>query len=281
MIAGIVGDVLGSVYEAHQWTRSDLALIQHLPFDTQTIVPLFDNLKWVRKNYSWTDDTLCSLALYHAWRERRPATESLLYFCRLYGNETIGFGKAFNAWLDNPVPYQSLGNGALMRLGFLPYLPLSLKDKQQLGYEYTAVSHNHPDSFQAVHDFIYLTHTMALEDKQDIQAKKDHIARLLAFHEFDKTVQSMHEENIFEMNCLQTLLQSCVIVLESDNMEEVYRNSFYVGGDSDTLACIAGNIASWLFTLPENHLDFAFKTLEPFEDLHELANHFKTHYWKN
>lgn len=279
MLAGIVGDVIGSVYEAHQWSTPDLKLIEPLPFDTQKIVPLFDNLKWVRKNYSWTDDTLCALALYHAWRERRPATESLLYFCRLYGNETIGFGKAFNAWIDNPVPYQSLGNGALMRLGFLPYLPLSLREKQQLGYEYTAVSHNHADSFQAVHDFVYLTYIMAMED--DVVAKKEHIARLLQAHDFEKTVQQMHDENIFEMNCLQTLLQSCAIVLESESMEEVYRGAFYVGGDSDTLGCIAANIASWIFPVEQGHLDFALNTLKPFEDLHELATHFQQHYWKN
>ena len=33
MIGGIIGDIIGSVYEAHQWSSKELPLIQKLPVD--------------------------------------------------------------------------------------------------------------------------------------------------------------------------------------------------------------------------------------------------------
>lgn len=116
MIAGIIGDIIGSVYEAHQWANKDISLIQSLPFDKAIIKPLFKEAKWVREDYSWTDDTLCTLALYKAFYTNSSPVSTMVELCKKYQNETIGFGRSFEKWLDNPVPYQSYGNGAVMRI---------------------------------------------------------------------------------------------------------------------------------------------------------------------
>jgi ADP-ribosyl-[dinitrogen reductase] hydrolase len=271
MLAGIIGDVIGSVYEAHQWQDKNLPLITTLPFDKQMIKPLVKSLKWVRQDYSWTDDTLCTLALFAAYIKNENPKCMMLHFCNKYKNESIGFGKAFNAWLDNPVPYGSLGNGSIMRLGFIPFLPLNLAEKIKLAMHYTAISHNHPDSFQAVTDYVVLAHLLQSEP-----SKKDSIIQnVLMKYMYEHSVESLHEQAIFEMNALKTFLQACVILKESHSFEEVLRNSFYVGGDSDTLACIAGNLASLVFEVPQDLLDFSLNTLKPYEDLNELVTQFK------
>lgn len=270
MLAGIIGDVIGSVYEAHQWQDKSLPLIQALPFSKEKIQPLVSNLKWVRQDYSWTDDTLCTLALFAAYIKKESPKCMMLHYCNKYKNESIGFGKAFNAWLENPVPYGSLGNGSIMRIGFIPFLPLSLAEKIKLAMQYTAISHNHPDSFQAVTDYVVLAHLLQSEKNK----KNSIIQNVLMKHMYEETVESLHQKAVFEMNALKTFLQVCVILKESNSFEEVLRNSFYVGGDSDTLACIACNLASLVFEVPQDLLDFSLNTLKPYEDLNDLIIEF-------
>lgn len=281
MLAGIIGDTIGSVYEAHQWQKKDLALFQPLPIEgNNNVVPLFKNLKWVRKEYCWTDDTLCTLALYAAYITKGDPAKMLQEYCLKYRSDAIGFGKNFNNWIDNPVPYQSFANGSVMRIGFIPYLDISLAEKLDLGYQYTAISHDHKDSFDAVSGFILLSEALKNE-KLKGHFDKLCLKQYLENHNFDKTVESMHVENTFEMNAMQTLLQAVVIVYESSNMEEVYKNCFYVGGDSDTLACIAGNIASHIYNTPNSLCDIAKNTFKEYPNLEKLVNHFEAHYWNN
>lgn len=274
MIAGIIGDIIGSVYEAHQWANKDISLIQSLPFDKAIIKPLLKEAKWVREDYSWTDDTLCTLALYKAFYTNSSPVSTMVELCKKYQNETIGFGRSFEKWLDNPVPYQSYGNGAVMRIGFIPYLPISLEDKISLAYDYTKISHDHEDCYNAVNEFIILSEKLKL-DKINDNYKKECIKEILNKYKYEQSVESLHNEFKFEINALQTFLQAIVIVLEGDSFEDILRNSFYVGGDSDTLACIACNIGSMLYEVPEYMITLAKEKLEPYEDLTLILNHFE------
>ena len=106
MLGGIIGDVIGSVYEAHQWQAKDLPFVLTVPIaNIKDIKPMFKDLKWVREKQSWTDDTLCTLGLYHAYIYKEDPTKSLVSFCKAHNDEATGFGKAFTKWLDNPTPY--------------------------------------------------------------------------------------------------------------------------------------------------------------------------------
>lgn len=280
MLAGIIGDVLGSVYEAHQWQRKDLPLILPEPLNQHPhIVPLFKENKWVRQSPSWTDDTLCTLALYSAFLTNTSAKDNLLYFCNKYKAESIGFGGAFMKWLENPVPYQSFGNGSLMRVGFFPFLDIELKEKLTLAYHYTAVSHDHTDSFESVRDFIFIVDKLGNQINEKTKDKSI-LSYYLTNSKYNKSVESLHQEKKFELNAKQTLLQAIVVVLESNSMEDILRNSFYVGGDSDTLACIACNLASKIYPCPPDILNYSLDTLKPYPELDALTQDFKNKYWK-
>lgn len=273
MLAGIVGDVIGSIYEGHQWQKKDLDMFSPVKGSLH-IKAILKNIKWVRTDNSWTDDTLCTLALYNSFINNVPAKESLLYFCNKYINETIGFSKSFTNWLTNPVPYEGYTNGCLMRIGFIPYLNISMEEKLFLGKKYTEVSHNHQESFLAVNDFILLSQEIKNGNKECL---KDY----LSTHNFDKTIEQLHAQAKFEMKAMPTLLQAVLIVESSKSIEEILRNCFYVGGDTDTLACIACNLASSIYECPKELMDFSIKKLDPYEDLKELVNHFKTNFGTN
>lgn len=278
MIGGIIGDVIGSVYEAHQWISKDLPFIQSLPVDKSLAVPNFKDTKWVRTNYGWTDDTLCTLGLYKAYVEKTDYATTLQDVCVRNMNDSIGFGKAFKSWLDDIEPYNSYANGSIMRIGFIPFLPLTLSQKLTLGYEVTKISHNHLNSFQAVQDYITLCHALK-EDMKVNGVSKEVLKTYLLNQEFDLSVEQMHEDNRFELNAMYTLCQAVAIVYESNNFEEVLRNAFYVGGDSDTLATVAGNIASVIFSIPPYLMDVAEVSMATNKELYDLVVHFSENYW--
>ena len=278
MIGGIIGDIIGSVYEAHQWTSKDLPLIQNLPIDKSIVIPNFKDTKWIRTNYSWTDDTLCTLGLYKAYINKTDFAKTLQETCTKYMDDSIGFGKNFKNWLNDIEPYESYANGSIMRIGFIPFLNLSLSQKLRLGHEVTKISHNHLNSFQAVQDFITLCHVL----KDDLKYKnysKDCLLIYLNNQEFDLTVEEMHEENRFELNAVYTLCQAVSIVYESDSFEEVLRNSFYVGGDSDTLATVAGNIASIIYPISPDMMSIAELGIATNKEFYDLVSHFNDNYW--
>lgn len=278
MLAGIMGDVVGSVYEAYQWQDKNLTLFQPLPIQNNILVqPLSKNVTWVRQQYSWTDDTLCTLALYKAFINNEDPTKTLREVCAQYRNEDIGFGKAFNAWIDNPVPYESYGNGSIMRIGFIPFLDLELNEKIDLGYNYTVISHNHEDSYNAVTNYIILCEMLQREKASGTVTKKC-LQKYLNAYKIVSSVEAMHQEKKFVINALETLHQAVVILLESDNMEEVLRNTFYIGGDSDTLACVACNLASIIYDIPSSLWLKSKETLNTAPELMNLVEHFEKNY---
>lgn len=263
MIAGIIGDVIGSVYEGHQWQNKNLSLIQN-ESQKEFITPLFKDLKWVRKDQSWTDDTLCTLALYDAYINKKDYALTLQELCKKYQSEVIGFGKLFNKWIENPIPYNSYGNGALMRIGFIQKLNVSLLEKKRIAYECTKISHNHSDSYETINN--YLVIAQSLKNTQD----KDFLIGFLKANKINKTVEDYHNKFAFVGDVKETFYQALVVVKESNNMEEVLINSCYIGGDVDTLACIAANLASEIYPVDEKLKELALKTIQPYEDLNKI-----------
>jgi ADP-ribosyl-[dinitrogen reductase] hydrolase len=274
MLGGIIGDVIGSIYEGHQWQRKDLDLVSPTPVaEREDIKPMFEKLKWVRKDQAWTDDTLCTLGLYHAYLYNEDPTEALVRFCKAYNDEATGFGKAFAKWLDNPVPYNSLGNGSIMRVGFIPYLNEPLSVKLKIGHDYTAISHNHEDSFVAVESFITICDALQWSKQKGFEHKTI-LDEYLKLNNIDDTVESLHEQFVFELNAKKTLNQAVVILAESNSFEEALANCFYVGGDSDTLACVVGNMAGIVYDIPKDLLELSMNTLKPYPELDSLVNKF-------
>lgn len=253
MIGGIIGDIVGSVYEGKQWDKRDLELFQAFPFTD--VSDVLKNAKWVRTTPGWTDDSLCTLALFSAYINKLSPVSELVRCCKKYATAATGFGGNFTKWLDNPVPYGSYANGSIMRIGFINHLDIPLQDKLDLAYDYTVISHNHEDSTTAVLDFVLL-----IEEIKDLTLleKKAGIASYLKAVNWTETVETLHDKKVFDMNALVTFKQALTIVLESNSFEEVMKLSCYVGGDTDTIACVAGNIAEHLWPIPTDLFDYLF-----------------------
>lgn len=98
MLGAIIGDIVGSAYEFH---------------------PTNDyNFEMFAEGSSFTDDTICTIAIADALLKGRDYGESLHDWCRRYMKPKGGFGGRFRKWVesDNPQPYGSYGNGSAMRV---------------------------------------------------------------------------------------------------------------------------------------------------------------------
>src|SRR5260370_3431566 len=59
----------------------------------------------------------------------------------------------------------------------------------------------------------------------------------------DETLNDLRPTYQFDASCQWTVPQSIIAFLESTGYEDAVRNAISLGGDADTMACIAGAIA--------------------------------------
>ncbi len=71
---------------------------------------------------------------------------------------------------------------------------------------------------------------------------RDEIAQRFAY-DLDRTLDAIRPGYRFDISCQGSVPESIIAFLESEDVESAIRLAISLGGDSDTLACIAGAIA--------------------------------------
>jgi ADP-ribosylglycohydrolase len=220
MLGAIAGDVIGSVYEHHRIKT--------------TAFPLF------QANSRFTDDTVLTVAVADAILRQADYAETLKSFGRRYPN--AGYGSSFRGWLTaaESKPYNSWGNGSAMRVSPVGFA-FSTVERVLIEAERTAaVSHNHPEGIkgaQAAALAVFLARRGA--SKEDIRAG---IAARFGY-DLRRTVDGIRPGYTFDSSCQGSVPEALVAFLDSTSYEDAVRQAISLGGDSDTLACIAGGIA--------------------------------------
>jgi len=220
MIGALAGDIIGSVYE-------------HSPVKTKSF-PLFHSQS------KFTDDTVLTVAVAHALLSERNYRESVWEWGRRYPN--AGYGASFVQWLrsTSPLPYNSWGNGAAMRVSPIGYAYDSVEKVLEEAAQSAAISHDHPhgvQSAQAVALSVYLARTT--KDKEYI---RDEISRRFNY-KLDRTFDEIRPDYTFDVSARGSVPEAIVAFLQSSSYEDAVRGAISLGGDSDTQACIAGGIA--------------------------------------
>jgi ADP-ribosyl-[dinitrogen reductase] hydrolase len=239
MRGAYIGDIVGSVFEWKQFKSR--------------VFPLFS-----RKSRP-TDDSLMTAAVALAFgtaREKKlELTERILSpllcrFMRMIGRKYphAGYGTAFKRWLfdDAMGPYGSRGNGAAMRVSPAGWYAGSLEEAEKLGKISASVSHNEASAelaARAVAGAVYLAR----------QGEKQEALRryLNQYYSLDFTIDSMRQDYRGDASCDGSVPQALEAFLEADDFEGAIRNAISLGGDSDTLAAIAGSLAEPCFGIPE------------------------------
>lgn len=247
MLGAIVGDVVGSVYEFNNIKSKDF------PFFT-------------KENF-FTDDTIMTCAVCQALMNckgefsnlQKEAKKCLLDFGRKYvPNGKIGYGQMFLEWLKDPMPYQSWGNGACMRVSPVAYFAKDENQLKAMSRDVTIVSHNHEEAIKGA-EATALCVFMALNGatKEEI---KERIER--EYYSLDFSYKELVKNFTFHVDCKNTVPQAIFCFLISESFEDSIRTAISIGGDSDTLAAVTGSIAEAFYGVPETFERHALKRLD-------------------
>lgn len=224
MLGAIIGDIVGSPYEFNN--------VKTKRFDLFTPCSHF------------TDDTVMTIAVAQSLMDSgvHNLQEHLSHYGRRYFY--AGYGKSFKEWImtdsDKKKPYQSYGNGAAMRVAAIPYMFKNFIGCEKATKDITNITHDHPQSITGALAVVQAT-WMARHRYTKSQIKQviqDKYGYNLSF-----TLDDIRQDYKFDVSCDGSVPQAIVAFLESTDYEDAIRNAISIGGDSDTIACIAGGIA--------------------------------------
>lgn len=201
---------------------------------------------------TFTDDTICTIAVADAVVNQKSFAETLREWCRKY--YYADYGTAFRQWirLENGEPYNSWGNGSAMRVSAAGALANSLEESLGLAQESAEVTHNHPEGIkgaQATASAIYLAKTGSTKDEI-----KDYIQTKFGY-DLERNYKDIQPSYHFDESCQGSVAESIICFLESKDYEDAIRHAIAMGGDADTMAAITGSIAAAYYkAIPEGIL---------------------------
>ena len=150
--------------------------------------------------------------------------------------------------MDPPRPYNSFGNGAAMRVSPAAYLNRdNLSAALEASDLVTAVTHNHPEGLKGARATVHAI-WLAYQG-ESAPAIRSAISDTYDY-DLTRTVDDIRPGYRFNEICQTTVPEAITCALESDSFEDAIRNAISLGGDSDTLAAIAGPIAEALHGIP-------------------------------
>ena len=248
MIGAIAGDMIGSPYERYP--------IKHKDFDL--LVSTF------------TDDTVLTVAVAHAILNQADYTESIKSFAQKYHH--LPYGGSFREWMWTweSKPYNSFGNGSAMRVSPVGFAYDSIENVLLEAKRTAKVTHNHAEGIkgaQATALAIFMARHGA--DKESIRSE---IVDRFGY-DLKRTVGDIRPDYRFDVSCQGSVPESIIAFLDSTSYEDAIKNAISLGGDSDTLACIAGGIAQAYYkNIPGHIIDRVLEKLT--KDLLEITIQF-------
>ena len=236
MIGAILGDIIGSRFEFHNYLGKDFELLT--------------------RRCEFTDDTVMTCAVAEALMDSREdfsdlsekAVASMQRLGRLYPN--AGYGARFIHWIfaDDPRPYNSCGNGSAMRISAVGFAARDVEEAKRLSAAVTGISHDHPEGMKGA-EATAVAIVMARQGKSKAEIR----AVMETYYDLSTGVDAWrnkwdgHGKEI----CQVSVPQALACFFEGEDFEDVIRNCISIGGDSDTIAAIAGGIAEAFFGVPE------------------------------
>ena len=134
------------------------------------------------------------------------------------------------------------------------------------------MTHNHPEGIkgaEATATAIFLARTGST--KAEIMSYIEENFQ----YDLSRTCDEIRPDYYHVESCQETVPEAFAAFLEGENFEDVIRTAVSLGGDCDTLTCIAGSIAEAFFGVPEELKEECRKRLP--HDLLEVLQQFDAH----
>ena len=220
MTGAIIGDIVGSRFEINNIKSKDFELFtEHCCF---------------------TDDTVMTIAIADCMLHSKDYTATV----RAYGkaHPGAGYGGMFKDWIAGKIkePYNSWGNGSAMRVSPIGFA-LEEEGKVLVEAKRSAeITHNHPEGIKGA-QAIALAVWLAREGKSK-QAIKAAIEVQFGYN-LSRKIDEIRPIYKFDVSCQGSVPEAIIAFLESTDFEDAIRTAISIGGDSDTIASMAGAIA--------------------------------------
>ena len=204
----------------------------------------------------FTDDSVLTVAVAEALLNFNPDDEesfkeNLIDIFHKYGEmyPDVGYGGHYLSWVENKrrEPYNSCGNGSAMRTSAVGWYVKSIEECERIAKLCAEITHNHPDGIagaQATAGVIFLARNGASKDELKAYMEK--------YYPVDFTIDEIRPTYEYEIINKTTVPQAFRCFYEAKDFEDTIRNAISIGGDSDTVAAIAGSLAEAFFGIPED-----------------------------
>ena len=227
MLGAIIGDIVGSTRELYNVKSEDFELLPQGSRYTDDTVMTLAVAKWLMDNPTHNSDRLVKI---------------MQDMGRMY--PFAGYGGMFLKWLmsDNPMPYGSYGNGSAMRVSPVGIYAKSLEEAMQLAKITASVTHNHPNGVrgaQAIAGCVYLkTHEPIGTNEKIKTFVQDTFGYNISFK-----LEDIRDKYSFDLSCQGSVPIAIMAFLQRSSALATLRLAISMGGDSDTIGCMAMSIA--------------------------------------
>jgi len=261
MYGAIFGDIIGSRFE----------------FDRG---PWKKEFELLTDKCNWTDDSVMTIAVMEALMNagkdadvktiKAECVKSMQKWGRKYPN--AGYGARFIYWVHskNPEPYNSWGNGSAMRVSGTGWIYDSLERTREVAKATAEVSHNHPEGIKGAEctaAVMFLARNGVAKEKI-----KEYVIKEFGY-DLSKSVDELRPLHKHDESCQDALPKALVSFFEGESYEDVVRNAVSLGGDTDTIAAIAGAMADAMYGVPVGIIAKGVQYLE--DDMSKVCSAFQ------
>ncbi len=183
---------------------------------------------------------------------------------------TRGYGGMFIEWaMTDMGPYGSWGNGSAMRVSPVAHVARDETELLALAEASSAVTHSHPEAIAGA-QAVALT-MWRVKSGMPILEVREEISDRFGY-DLSQTVDQIRSWYRFDVSSKGSVTQAIACALEASDFEDAVRNAISIGGDSDTIGCIAGGIAELMFGVPDAVAETALGYLT--DDLEDAFSRF-------
>ncbi len=236
MLGAIAGDICCSIYEGGQCEPERFRLFS--------------------EGAAFTDDTVCTVAIAEALLHGGDIAAGLRAWVRRYPRR--GYGGRFLDWAHSDGgPYNSFANGGAMRVSPAGLLARSIEEAETLADLTAEVTHNHPEGLRGARTIagaIWLARQQPTTSDLRRELVRRYGYRL-------QSVRALRADFGFSVRADATVPIALTCVLEGPSWQQAVTNAAAIGGDSDTVACMAGGIAEAWSGLLTHHANAALAWL--------------------
>ena len=241
MYGAILGDIVGSIFEFDRpgWTK---------------------DFEFLTGDDHWTDDTVMTIAVAEALigagkdAQADDIKKAVIKSMQKWGRKYpyAGYGGRFSRWLrdKDPRAYGSWGNGSAMRVSAAGWLYDSLERTREVARATAEVTHNHPEGIKGAEC------TAAVIYMGRNGASKEEIAEYVEKefgYDYSESLEEMRARHRMDESCMDALPKALRSFMDGGSVEDVIRNAVSLGGDTDTIAAIAGAMAEGMYGMTVLH----------------------------